>query len=121
MPLLCTWRFSTKLSSSICIQGSLSSMPQSLEVALHTLLFNFSGEQSLHSSDVELQLMDIDSCKYMSGLLERAIIIVFSLHLGEPLVLDLAILSFISLPYIVLHDNFQFLCLIAFSELISGW
>jgi hypothetical protein len=53
------WRFSTKLSSSICIQGSLSGIPQSLEVALHTLLFNCSGEQSLHSSDVELQPMDI--------------------------------------------------------------
>jgi hypothetical protein len=53
------WRFSTKLSSSICIQGSLSSMLQSLEVSLHTLLFNFSGEQSFLSSDVELQPMDI--------------------------------------------------------------
>ena len=53
------WRFSTKLSSSIYIQGSLSGMLQSLEVALHTLLFNCSGEQSLLSSDVELQLMDV--------------------------------------------------------------
>jgi hypothetical protein len=34
-------------------------MPQSLEVALHTSLFNFSGEHSLHLSDVELQLMDV--------------------------------------------------------------
>jgi hypothetical protein len=32
-------------------------MPQSLEIALHTL--NFSGEHSLHSSDVEFQLMDV--------------------------------------------------------------
>jgi hypothetical protein len=55
------------------------------------------------------------------GLLEQTIIIVFSLHLGEPLVLDLAMLSFISLPYTVLHHNFQFLCLIAFSEFKSGW
>jgi hypothetical protein len=52
--------------------------------------------------------------------LEQTIIIVFSLHLGELLVLDLAMLSFISLPYTVLHHNFQFLCLIAFSEFISG-
>jgi hypothetical protein len=56
----------------------------------------------------------------MSGLLEQVIIIVFSLHLGEPLVLDLAMLSFISLPYTVLHHDFQFLCLIAFIEFISG-
>jgi hypothetical protein len=53
--------------------------------------------------------------------LEQSIIIVFSLHLGEPLVLDLAMLSFISLPYTVLHHDFQFFCLIAFSEFISGW
>ena len=44
------WRFSTKLSSSICIQGSLSGMPQSLEVALHMFLLNYFGKQSLHSS-----------------------------------------------------------------------
>jgi hypothetical protein len=50
--------------------------------------------------------------------LEQAIIMVFSLHLGELLVLDLAMFSFISLPYIVLHHNFQFLCLIYFSEFI---
>jgi hypothetical protein len=31
----------------------------------------------------------------MSGLLEQVIIIVFSLHLGEPLVLDIAIISYI--------------------------
>jgi hypothetical protein len=31
----------------------------------------------------------------MSGLLEQVIIIVFSLHLGEPLVLDLAMLAYI--------------------------
>jgi hypothetical protein len=115
------WRFSTKLSSSICIQGSLSGMPQSLEVALHMFFIQFFWRTSLHSSDVELQLMDIDSCKDVSGLLEQVIIIVFSLHLGEPLVLDLAMLSFISLSYIVLHHDFQFLCLIAFIEFISGW
>ena len=57
----------------------------------------------------------------MSGLLEQAIIIVFSLHLGEPLVLDLTMLAFISRPYIVLHHNFHFLCLIDFSEFRSGW
>jgi hypothetical protein len=50
----------------------------------------------------------------MSSVLEQVIIIVFSLHLREPLVLDLAMLSFISLPYTVLHHDFQFLCLIAF-------
>ena len=53
--------------------------------------------------------------------LEQSIIIVFSLHLGESLVLDLAMLSFISLPYTVLHHDFQFFCLIAFSEFLSGW
>jgi hypothetical protein len=52
--------------------------------------------------------------------LEQSIIIVFSLHLREPLVLDLVMLSFISLPYTVLHHDFQFFCLIAFSEFISG-
>jgi hypothetical protein len=51
-------------------------------------------------------------------IMTHVIIIVFSLHLGEPLVLDLAMLAFI---YIVLHHNFEFLCLIAFSEFISGW
>ena len=55
-------------------------------------LLNYSGEHSLHLSDVELQLMDIDSCKDMFGLLKRVIIIVFSLHLGEPLVLYLAMI-----------------------------
>jgi hypothetical protein len=53
----------------------------------------------------------------MSGVLEQVIIVVFSLHLREPLALDLAMLSFISLPYTVLHHDFQFFCLIAF---ISG-
>jgi hypothetical protein len=58
----------------------------------------------LHSSDVELQPMDIADdimthVEVCMVLLERVIIIVFSLHLGEPLVLDLAMLSFISLPY----------------------
>ena len=53
--------------------------------------------------------------------LEQAIIIVLSLHLVEPLVLDLTMLSFTSIPYTVLHHNFQFLCLIAFSEFILGW
>jgi hypothetical protein len=80
----------------------------------------------LHSSDVELQLMDVEDdimthVEDMSGLLEQVIIIVFSLHLGEPLVLDLTMISFISLPYTVLHHDFQFLCLIAFIEFISGW
>jgi hypothetical protein len=67
--------------------------------------------------------MDVadDSCGDKSGLLEQVIIIVFSLHLGEPLVLGLVMLSFISLPYTVLHHDFQFFCLIAFSEFISGW
>jgi hypothetical protein len=35
------WRFSTKLSSSICVQESLSGMPQGLEIALHTLFIQF--------------------------------------------------------------------------------
>jgi hypothetical protein len=35
------WRFSTKLSSTIYIQGSLSGMPQSLEISLHTLFIQF--------------------------------------------------------------------------------
>ena len=34
-------------------------MPQSLEISLHTLFIQFLGEHSLHSSDVELQLMDV--------------------------------------------------------------
>jgi hypothetical protein len=35
-------------------------------------LFNFSGEHSLHSSDVELQLIDVvdDLCRDKSGLLK---------------------------------------------------
>jgi hypothetical protein len=88
-------------------------------------LFNFSGEQSLHSSNVELQLMDVadDIMTHVEislVYLEQVIIIVFSLHLGEPLVLDLAMLLFISLPHTVFHHDFQFLCLIAFIEFISG-
>jgi hypothetical protein len=81
-------------------------------------LFNCSGEQSLHSSDVELQPMDIvnDLCRGMSDLLEQVIIIIFSLHMGEPLVLYLAMRLFI---YTVLHHNFLFFYLIAFSEFIS--
>ena len=86
-------------------------------------LFNFSGEQSLPLSDVKLQPMDIadDIMAHVEVCLvylEQKIIIVFSLHLGELLVLDLAILTFISLPYVVLH---QFLCLISLSEFRSGW
>jgi uncharacterized membrane protein len=67
--------------------------------------------------------MDIadDIMAHVEACLEQAIIIVLSLRLVEPLVMDLAMLSFISLPYTVLHHNFQFLCLIAFSEFISGW
>jgi hypothetical protein len=53
------WRFSTKLCSSICIQGSLSSMPQSLEIALHMLFIQFLWRTFLYSSDVELQFMDV--------------------------------------------------------------
>jgi hypothetical protein len=37
----------------------------------------------------------------MSGLLEQVIVIVFSLHLGEPLVLDLAMLVYIHLVFII--------------------
>ena len=84
-------------------------------------LFNYSREHSLHLSDVELQLMDIDSCKDMFGSLKWVIIIVFSLHLGEPLVLDLTMLAFISLPYTILYFIFHFLFLIYFSEFRSGW
>ena len=81
-------------------------------------LFNCSGEHLFHSSNVNCGRYN-GSCRGMSGL--QAIIIVFSIHLGEPLVMDLTMLSFISLPYIVLHHTFQFLCLISFSEFISGW
>jgi hypothetical protein len=35
------WRFSTKLSSFICIYESLSGMPQSLEIALNILFIKF--------------------------------------------------------------------------------
>jgi hypothetical protein len=86
-------------------------------------LLNSSGEHSLHLSDVEFQLMDVadDLYRDKSGVLEQSIIIFFSLHLGEPLVLDLAMLSFIGSPYTVFHHDFQFFYLIAFSEFISGW
>ena len=57
----------------------------------------------------------------MSGVLEQSIIIVFSLHLGEPMVLDIAMLLFICLPYTVLHHDFQFFYLISFSEFVLGW
>jgi hypothetical protein len=51
------WMFFTKLSSSICIQGSLSGMPLTLEIASSYALYSiFSGEYSLLSSDVERQL-----------------------------------------------------------------
>jgi uncharacterized membrane protein len=66
--------------------------------------------------------MDIagDIMSQVEACLEQAIIIVLSLHLGEPLVLDLAMLSFISLPYTVLH-NFHFFCLIASRGFRSSW
>jgi hypothetical protein len=50
--------------------------------------------------------MDVVDNRDKSGVLEQSIIIVCSLHLGEPLVLDLAMLLFISLPYTVLHHDF---------------
>jgi hypothetical protein len=75
----------------------------------------------LHSSDVEFLLMDVADNRDKSGVLEQSIIIVFSLHLGEPLVLDLAMILFISLPYTILHHDFQFFYLISFSEFISSW
>jgi hypothetical protein len=43
------------------------------------------------------------------------------LLLGEPLVLNLAMLPFISLSYIVLHHNFHFFCLIASSGFKPSW
>jgi hypothetical protein len=97
------WRFFTKLSSSINIQGSISGIPQSLDQC--------SGEQSAFI--LELQPMDIvnDILAHVEVCLvylEQTIIIVFSLHLGELLVLDLTMLAFISLPYTVLHHNFSF-------------
>jgi hypothetical protein len=121
MLLLCIGGSSPSYLLSSVYKGLFLVCLKVLRLLFICSLFNFSGEQSLHLSDVELQLMDIDSCKDMFGLPKRVIIIVFSLHLGEPLVLDLAMLSFISLPYIVLHHNFQFLCLIAFSEFMSVW
>jgi hypothetical protein len=54
MLLLCTGGSSPSYLLLIFIQESLSGIPQSLEMRS---LFNFSGEHSLHSSDVELQLM----------------------------------------------------------------
>jgi hypothetical protein len=61
---------------------------------------NCSREQSFDSSDVELQPMDIvDDIKIHVEVcpvyLEQVIIIVFSLHLGEPLFLDLTMLAYI--------------------------
>jgi hypothetical protein len=41
-----------------------------------------------------------------SSLLEQVIIIFFSLHLGETLVLGLAMISFIIIPYTVLYHDF---------------
>jgi len=91
------WRFSTKLSSSICIQGSLSGMPQSLEVALHTLFIQFLWRTffAFIWCRTPTHRWYNDSCRGMSGLSKRVIIIVFSLHLGEDLVLDLAMLAYI--------------------------
>jgi hypothetical protein len=67
--------------------------------------------------------MDIveDIMAHVEVCLEQAIIIVLSLHLGEPLVLDLAMFSFISLPYTVLHHNFHFFCLIVSRRFKSSW
>jgi hypothetical protein len=67
--------------------------------------------------------MDI-VCDIMSEVevcLEQTIIIVLSLHLGEPLVMYLTMLSFISFPYIVLHHNFHFFCLIASRGFRLSW
>jgi hypothetical protein len=55
MLLLCTGGSPPSCLLLVCIQESLSGMPQSLEISLHT----FSGEHSLHSSDIEFRLMDV--------------------------------------------------------------
>ena len=130
----CTWDVLHQVtwihtrSSSICIHGSLSGIPQNLEVSLHMLLVQLLRLRRTILKFIwcKLQPMDISDdiivhVEVCLVYLEQTLIIVFSLHLGELLVLDLAMLSFISLPYIVLHHSFQFLCLISFSEFISGW
>ena len=120
------WRFSTKLSSSICVQKSLYGMPQCLEISLHMLFIQFLWRTFFAFIWCRTPTHGCcgwynDLCRDKSSLLEQVIIIVFSLHLREPLVLDLAMLSFISLSYTILHHDFQFFCLIAFSGFISGW
>jgi hypothetical protein len=50
------WRFSTKLSSAY--KGFFLVCLKVLRLLFIRSLFNFSGEHSLHSSDVELQFMD---------------------------------------------------------------
>ena len=79
------WRFFTKLSSSICIQGSLSGMPQSLEIALHMLFVQFLKRTVFAFIWCRTPTHGYcgwynDSCRGMSGLLEQVIIIVFTLH-----------------------------------------
>jgi hypothetical protein len=51
------WRFSTKLSSAY--KGLFLVCLKVLRFLFIRSLFNCSGEQCLHSSDVELQPMDI--------------------------------------------------------------
>ena len=41
--------------------------------------------------------------------------------IGRTMVLDLAMISFISIPYTVLHHNFHFFCLIASRRFRSSW
>ena len=94
MLLLCTGGSSPSCLLLICIQGSLSGMPQSLEIALHTLFIQFLWRTFFvfiwcrtptHGCCGRYN----DLYRDKSGVLEQVIIIVFSLHLGEPLVLDL--------------------------------
>ena len=51
------WRFSTKLSSAF--KGLFLVCLKVLRLLFIHSLFNFSGEHSLHSFDVEFQLMDV--------------------------------------------------------------
>jgi hypothetical protein len=59
MLLLCTGGSPPSCLILICIQNLFLVCLKVLRLLFIRSLFNFSGEHSLHSSDVELQLMDV--------------------------------------------------------------
>jgi hypothetical protein len=90
-----------RYSTSSCLN------PYKVFFHLHTWVsfwYKLLSQFSLQCFTCKLQLMDI--VRGIFGLLEQVVVVVFSLLLGEPLVLNLAMLPFISIFHIFLHTLF---------------